>query len=412
MIAFAAMRTLTFNRVLGSGAMGTVYHAELRVPHGFARQCAVKVMRGHNPDQEHFRARMRDEARLLGMLQDEQVLGVLELTTVNGRDCVVMEYVDGIDLGDLIQQRTLPPKALAEMGADIAGALFRAHTAKHPSTGEALNVIHRDIKPANVMITSRGGVRLLDFGVARAKFDSRESKTHGLVLGTLNYFPPEILTGGEPTPAVDIYGLGLTLWECATGKDWGSPQVKQKGFQRRVDQRLGEIAEGFGPLAEVLRKTIVWDPLDRPNGDELERMLLEAADRGAGAGLRAWARKTVPPILEGRTVEVEDDEWVGQTLTLNTGKGPEPLGLMEPPVRTSNGPEVMTYNDLAPPAAVNRAPTPRPAEPRAAAEVPPPAPSRYNPAMIFGVAIAMGTLLGVVVAAAMVLVAVAYTWFG
>ncbi|NCG21055.1 MAG: protein kinase [Rhodobacterales bacterium] len=409
------MRTLTFNRVLGSGAMGTVYHAELRVPHGFARQCAVKVMRGRSPEQEHFRARMRDEARLLGMLQDEQVLGVLELTTVNGRDCVVMEYVDGIDLGDLIRERTLPPKALAELGADIAGALYRAHTAKHPSTGEPLNVIHRDIKPANVMITSRGGVRLLDFGVARAKFDSRESKTHGLVLGTLNYFPPEVLIGGEPTFAVDIYGLGLTLWECATGKDWGSPKVKPKGFQRRVDQRLAEIEDVYGPLVKALRAALAWDPNDRPDGDAFERMLLEAAEQGSGVGLRAWARKVVPTIIENRVVKVEDDERVGQTLSLDTGDGPKPLELIAPPVRTANGPEVMTYNDLAPPSAVNRSAAPKLAQPRAVESpvaVTPAAPGGYRPLFILGVAVAVGTLLGLLMAVFLILVVLLYQFFG
>ncbi|MCA9572103.1 MAG: protein kinase, partial [Myxococcales bacterium] len=83
------MRTLTFNRVIGAGSFGTVYHAELRVPRGFSRQCAVKVMNATSPDQDHFRARMRDEARLLGMLADEQILGVAELVMADNRDIVV-----------------------------------------------------------------------------------------------------------------------------------------------------------------------------------------------------------------------------------------------------------------------------------------------------------------------------------
>ena len=125
-IAFCFMRTLTFNRILGAGAMGTVYHAEMRTPGGFARQCAVKVMKSTSPDQQHFRARMRDEARLLGMLQDEQILGVSELVRVVGQDCVVMEYVDGVDVSDLIRKQPVPPRALAELGAEVAGTLHRA----------------------------------------------------------------------------------------------------------------------------------------------------------------------------------------------------------------------------------------------------------------------------------------------
>lgn len=391
------MRTLTFNRVLGSGAMGTVYHAELRVPHGFARQCAVKVMRRGGPEGEPFRARMRDEARLLGMLQDEQVLRVMELTTINGRDCVIMEYVEGVDLGDVIRTRTVPPRALAELGAEIAGTLHRAHTATHPNTGEPLNVIHRDVKPANVMVTSRGGVRLLDFGVARARFDSRESETQGLVLGTLNYFPPEVMQGQDPTPMVDVYGLGLTLWECATGKEWGTPQVDKPRFERRVERRLAELRPEYDPIAKVLVKMLAWDPLARPDGGTVEGELLDAGRECSGAGLRQWARDVVPDLIsQNATAPDEDDVLVGQTLQL--GSGPQQLGVIDPPVRQARGPEVMTYNDLAPPAAVQREKTPEPASPRQRRrrrKAAPPA-NRNRPWVIVLVAMTLGTVLGLV----------------
>ena len=339
--------------------MGTVYHAELRVPQGFARQCAVKVLKSTSQDQTHFRTRMRDEARLLGMLQDEQILGVSELVQVQGRDCVVMEYVEGVDLSDLIAKKTAPPRVLAELGAEIAGTLHRAHNAKHPNTGEALEVIHRDVKPANVMITSLGGVRLLDFGVARAAFASRESQTQGLVLGTLNYFPPEILAGGEPTPAVDIYGLGLTLWECASGKDWGSPQVHRNRFDRRVEQRLAEIEDDYAPLIPILKRVLAWDPRMRPSGGLIERELLAAADVCKGEGLRTWARKVVPPILKARNAQTPVDEWVGQTIDLDSNVPEEnakkdalrPIGLPATGFDEGSDP---TFNDLAPPSAVKR----------------------------------------------------------
>jgi len=357
MIASRSMRTLTFNRIIGNGAMGTVYHAELRVPRGFSRQCAVKVMKSTSPDQEHFRARMRDEARLLGMLQDEQILGVSELVRVDGRDCVVMEYVEGVDLADLIQVRTVPPRALAELGAEVAGTVHRAHMARHPSTQEPLHVIHRDVKPANVMITSRGGVRLLDFGVARAAFSSRESQTQGLVLGTLNYFPPEILAGGEPTPAVDIYGLGLTLWECATGRDWGSPQVHRHRFERRVEQRLSEISDDYSAIVPILRQVLQWDPAARPDGGAVEKSLLTAADNCTGEGLRTWAREIVPPILRKRQSEARHDDLVAKTLPIEGGMSVAPVASLESQAPISPGDgrmEAETFNDLAPPAAVRR----------------------------------------------------------
>jgi serine/threonine-protein kinase len=319
------MRILTFNHVIGSGSMGSVYHAELRLPGGFRRLCAVKIIRATGPDRDHFVSRMRDEARLLGMLQDEQILGVTDLVLVEDHDAVVMEYVEGVDLSQLLQEHRVPPRALAELGAEIAGTLHRAHSARHPTTQEPLNVIHRDIKPANVMVTVRGGVRLLDFGVARAAFASRESKTQGLVLGTLNYFPPEILAGEGPTTAVDIYGLGISLWECATGTNWGPPRVQQSRFERRVDQRLAELEASYKPLLPVLRQILQWDPNLRPDGGAVERALLHAADSSSGPGLRTWARDVVPPLLLSRTQAAQDDPLVGRTIevmSLESGQTP------------------------------------------------------------------------------------------
>lgn len=369
------MRSLTFQRIIGAGAMGTVYHAELKVSRGFSRQCAVKVMKATSPDQEHFRARMRDEARLLGMLQDEQILGVSELISIGNRDMVIMEYVEGVDLSDIVGGRPVPPRALTELGAELAGTLHRAHGAVHPTTGEPLRIVHRDVKPANVMVTARGGVRLLDFGVARAAFSSRESQTQGLVLGTLNYFPPEILSGGDPTPAVDIYGLGLTLWECATGKDWGSPQVHRQRFERRVTQRLSEIGPEYAALKHVLEATMLWDHASRPDGREVERLLLAAADACTGEGLRTWARDVVPSMLDKRrSATPKKDELVGRTFDIDldtdgdVGADGPTVGLAAP--HHANGHarldemglanfeetplESQTYNDLAPPSAVDK----------------------------------------------------------
>ena len=92
------MRSLTFTETVGAGAFGTVYRAELSTGQGFSRRVAVKIISGDHAEKEMFSTRMRDEARLLGLLQDDHILKVLDLLSVNKRDAIVMEYIEGIDL--------------------------------------------------------------------------------------------------------------------------------------------------------------------------------------------------------------------------------------------------------------------------------------------------------------------------
>jgi len=302
------MRSLHFQRLLGSGAFGSVYLADLVGERGFRRQVAVKVLLKENAHGEMFMSRVRDEARLLGLLADDHILKVLELAKVEGRDAVLMEYVEGVDLAATVEGGFRPPpRALAELGAAVAGALHRAHRAVHPSSGEALNVIHRDVKPANVMITSRGGVKLLDFGVARARFESRESYTGQFVLGTLNYMAPEYIVTGEVSPAADIYGLALTLWEAACGEVFGQPKLREDLQQARVEERLELISGTHAELVPILRQMLAWDPRSRPDGSAVERAFIAATDMLRGTGLRSWAGEAVPKVITKERESARDE---------------------------------------------------------------------------------------------------------
>ncbi len=326
------MRTLQFQRVVGSGAFGTVYLADMAGQRGFRRQVAVKVLLGGHPDGDLFVARVRDEARLLGLLQDDHILKVLELVRVNDRDAVVMEYVEGVDLAAIVESGSQPPpRALGELGAAIAGALHRAHTAVHPSTREALNVIHRDVKPANVMITDRGGVKLLDFGVARAKFAARESYTGQFVLGTLNYMAPEYIVTGEVSFAADIYGLALTLWEAACGEVFGQPKLRKDLHEKRVEERLNRISDSHAELVPILRRMLAWDPVNRPDGEECERALIGATDMLRGTGLRSWAGESVQKVLAKERAAAKDTcGLLGQTVTIDDESPVVPFAALPP----------------------------------------------------------------------------------
>ncbi|MEL6344959.1 MAG: serine/threonine-protein kinase [Myxococcota bacterium] len=311
------MRSLHFIKTVGAGSFGTVYLAEFRSGQGFRRNVAVKVILANRPDNEMFISRIRDEARLLGLLQDDAILKVLDMVRIEGKDAVVMEYVEGVDLDSVLEDGSPPPpRALCELGAAVAGALSKAHTAIHPRDQSPLNVIHRDVKPANIMITRGGGVKLLDFGVARAKFESRESYTGQLMLGTLNYMAPEYITTAEVSPAADIYGLGLSLWEVASGRSFGQPKVRQTAHEERLSQRLEEIRGGHPHLVTVVEQMTRWDPRARPNAREVEQLLTQAADQTMGKSLRSWSSQVVPRILAARKGAPDNAGLLGKTVEI------------------------------------------------------------------------------------------------
>ena len=281
------MRRLLVLDTIGAGAFGTVYRCRLTSAQGFQRVVALKVLQAQASTQM-FLARIRDEARLLGLLRDDSIIQVIDLLEVNDRPAVMMEYVEGMDLESLtLLGALLPPRALAELAASVAGALGRAHQAKHPSTNEPMNVIHRDVKPANIMVATDGSVRLLDFGVARACFDARESYTGQLMLGTLNYMAPEYVVTGEVTVAADIYGLGLSLLQAATQAEILQPKVRKKDHVAHFERQLNGLPAAYGPFRDGIEAMLAR--LAKSASDAQQRFDDKYAGPGSGDGGAASA---------------------------------------------------------------------------------------------------------------------------
>lgn len=192
-------------RSIGEGGMANVYLALDTI---LNRKVAVKILRGDLAEDEKFVRRFQREAISASSLNDPNIVEVYDVGEDNGKYFIVMEYVQGLTLKQLIKKRgnlTLPEVV------DIMMQLTKAVAHAHESY-----IIHRDIKPQNVVILEDGKVKIMDFGIAVALNSGEFTQTNS-VMGTVYYIPPEQANGGAATIKSDIYSLGILMYELVTG---------------------------------------------------------------------------------------------------------------------------------------------------------------------------------------------------
>lgn len=191
---------------LARGGMATVYLATDR---RLTRTVAIKVMHEGLGDDEEFARKFDREARSAARLSHPNIVSVFDQGLDGGRPYIVMEYVEGRTLRNVIvnEAPTTPARAL-ELLEPVVAAVAAAHES---------GLIHRDVKPENVLISERGRVKVVDFGLAKAISGQTATATQGLLLGTVSYIAPELVTEGRPRPASDVYSIGVVLFELLTG---------------------------------------------------------------------------------------------------------------------------------------------------------------------------------------------------
>jgi serine/threonine-protein kinase len=313
--------------VAGRGGMADVWRGRVRGDQGFVRDIAIKQMHQNLASQKPYVAMFVEEARIGSMLQSPNVAEVHDFVQDHGNYYMVLEWIDGVDLGTWIRWhagRNEPTRW--ELVAAVAVGILRGLAAAHERTGpdgRPLPVVHRDVSPHNVLLTNRGMVKLIDFGLALTQDRPAETTEPGIVKGKMSYLAPEIVGGRRPEPASDQFACGSVLWEALVGRklfDGGTDyevycrlrdcmvqplrplrpdvpapfiQIIQRALTANADARFPSAREMARQIGTTLKKVQLRKDLHTV----LARTVMEAR-QGLGLGVRTGDPSSATPIAQ------------------------------------------------------------------------------------------------------------------
>jgi serine/threonine-protein kinase len=288
--------------LLGSGGMAEVY---LGRDTRLDRDVAIKVLRDELNSDPSFISRFRREAQSAASLNHHNIVAVYDTGEEGGKPYIVMEYVEGRTLRDVIRAEgpMLPRRAL-EVVADVCSALAFSHAA---------GIIHRDIKPANVMLTRSGTVKVMDFGIARAMTSSVTMTQTAGVIGTAQYLSPEQARGEHVDARSDLYSTGCLLYELVAGRApfvGDSPVSVAYQHVREQPVAPSQLNRDISPAVDaVVLKAMAKNPGNRyQSADEMRDDLVRAA---AGRAVQAT------PLLPEQPTQVIRSAEATQVLRMN-----------------------------------------------------------------------------------------------
>jgi len=278
-------------KIAGEGGMATVYKALVRGAAGFQRAVAVKHIRPEFRALKNYIDMFVEEARVGSELAHPNIVQVHDFVAEGGNYYLIMEWVEGIDLGAFIQaykQRGIhiPWPLIAGIGIGTLRGLGAAHERVAPD-GSPAPVIHRDVSPHNVMMGVNGVVKLSDFGLARARDRIASLTAPGTVKGKLSYLAPEVAFGKPNTVQSDLFGVGNLLWESLTGERLFDGKTDVEIFKKIRNCVVPPIAERRtdvpAALAAVLDTALAADPANRyASADEFAHALGQVMKQAVG----------------------------------------------------------------------------------------------------------------------------------
>ncbi|MCC7359751.1 MAG: serine/threonine protein kinase [Anaerolineales bacterium] len=262
---------------IGAGGMAVVYKAQ---DLALGRLVAVKILREPLTADPDFLARFQQEARAAANLAHPNIVTVHDFGRDGGRNYIVMEYIEGKDLKTLIKEGS-PFKAerALDLIIQICAGIGYAHRA---------GLVHCDVKPQNILVTADGRVKVTDFGIARALATLQPGETTDVVWGSPQYYSPEQAAGEAPTPASDVYSIGVVLYEMLAGRlpfVAGTQQALAMMHLRDEPPRLTLFNPALPETLErIVHKVLAKEPAARyRTADQLGRILISYRERGLEA---------------------------------------------------------------------------------------------------------------------------------
>ncbi len=284
---------------LATGGMGEIFLARLEGAAGFEKLYVVKRILPHLADDTRFRQMLIAEARIAAKLSHANICQVYELGETDGQLYIVMEYLEGVSLLPLLRRAGKYGSPL-ELGL-VAGVVQQACDALHYAhelrdRGESLGLVHRDVTPSNIYLTESGVAKLLDFGIAKARGASTNTQ-EGTVKGKYAYMAPEQLRGGDIDRRVDLFALGIVVFEMLALRRLFQRKTDYLTFRAVMEQPIPDIRRYRPEVPEafaiVLARALDRDPDNRyDSARQLGTALLDAL-----GGMRPWTQGELGDFL-------------------------------------------------------------------------------------------------------------------
>jgi serine/threonine protein kinase len=283
---------------LARGGMATVYRAKDLALH---KTVAVKILHDGLWDDHQFALRFEREVAAASRISDPGVVTILDHGLVSGRPYLVMEYVEGITLRQVIlRESPMPPLRALDLLLPVLNGVAAAHR---------LNIVHLDLKPENILISSDGEIKVTDFGLARSLEESTDESL-GLLIGTVSYIAPELVTGARWGTQSDVYSLAIILFEMLTGRKPYAGETPVQVAYSHVHDDIPAPSSIIGqnripPFLDTLVRTGAQrNPDERPLNAQVFRdqaiLVRRALVTGAGDGavLSEYIKRSISPLGE------------------------------------------------------------------------------------------------------------------